>query len=247
MLHVEVTGKGAPVVLVHGFTQSGRAWAGLAEGLSRHHTVITVDAPGHGGSSGARADLAGGADMMVEAAGGPAAWVGYSMGGRYALHAALRHPRAVTRLVLVSATAGIDDAGERATRRRDDAALAARVESEGVEDFLRWWLDRPLFSTLPSEAAALDSRLGSTAAGLAASLRLAGTGTQEPLWSAIGALEMPVLVVAGERDPTYLAHAHRMIGSIGENAALAVVAGAGHACHLERPDAFLEAVGPFLS
>ncbi|MGH9056545.1 MAG: alpha/beta fold hydrolase [Acidimicrobiales bacterium] len=246
MLHAEVTGKGGPVVLVHGFTQSGGAWARVAEGLSRRHTVITVDAPGHGGSSGVAADLARGADLMVESAGQPAAWVGYSMGGRYALHAALRHPRAVTRLVLVSATAGIDDPVERAARRRDDAALAARVESEGVEDFLRWWLDRPIFSTLPPDAAALDSRIGNTAVGLAASLRLAGTGTQEPLWTAIGALEMPVLVVAGERDPTYLAHAHRMVGCIGGNATLAIVAGAGHSCHLEQPEAFLGAVEPFL-
>ena len=55
-----------------------------------------------------------------------AAWLGYSMGGRYALHVALRHPELVRRLVLVSATGGIDDPAERAARREGDEALADR-------------------------------------------------------------------------------------------------------------------------
>ena len=62
-----------------------------------------------------RADLWGSADHLV--AGGRAVYVGYSMGGRVALHAALRHPDAVERLVLIGATAGIDDADERAATR----------------------------------------------------------------------------------------------------------------------------------
>ena len=120
---------------------------------------------------------------MAAGGAGEAAWVGYSMGGRYALHVALRHPGLVRRLVLVSATGGIDDPRDRAARRQADEALAAKVETEGVAAFVAWWLERPLFATLPAEAAAVDSRLGGTAAGLAASLRLAGTGTQQPLWS----------------------------------------------------------------
>jgi 2-succinyl-6-hydroxy-2,4-cyclohexadiene-1-carboxylate synthase len=110
-----------------------------------------------------------------------------------------------------------------------------------------WWLQRPLFATLPAEAAAVESRLGGSAAGLAASLRLAGTGTQQPLWSELSQLEMPVLVIAGSEDDTYLAHGRRLAACIGGNATLAVVGGAGHACHLERPRAFLEIVQPFLA
>jgi pimeloyl-ACP methyl ester carboxylesterase len=110
-----------------------------------------------------------------------------------------------------------------------------------------WWLQRPLFATLPPTAAALDSRLGGTAAGLAASLRLAGTGTQEPLWPELARLEMPVLVVAGSEDDAYLGHGRRLAAGVGSNATLAVVPGAGHACHLERPEAFLEIIRPFLA
>jgi 2-succinyl-6-hydroxy-2,4-cyclohexadiene-1-carboxylate synthase len=240
-------GKGDPVVLLHGFTQSGAAWEPIGPSLAGAHTVITIDAPGHGQSSAVVADLPGGADLMAATVATPAAWVGYSMGGRFALHVALRHPEIVTRLVLVSATAGIDDPDERAARRGADDQLADRVKAEGVEAFVRWWLERPLFATLPPEAAALESRLQGNAAGLASSLRSAGTGTQEPLWGELPSLTMPVLVIAGALDTGYVAAAHRLVESVGTNATLAVIEGAGHACHLEKPDAFLGLVAPFLA
>ncbi len=246
MLHREVSGKGDPVVLLHGFTQSAQAWEAIRPTLARRHTVIALDAPGHGKSARVAADLPRGADLMVDASGGPAAWLGYSMGGRFALHVALRHPDTVRRLVVVSATGGLDDPAERAARRQADAALAAKAEAVGVEPFVRWWLARPLFATLPPSAAAIDSRLDGTAAGLAASLRLAGTGSQQPLWSQLHQLNMPVLVVAGQLDESYVAQGRRLANSIGANAGFAVVPGAGHACHLEQPEAFLGIVGPFL-
>jgi 2-succinyl-6-hydroxy-2,4-cyclohexadiene-1-carboxylate synthase len=245
-LHREISGRGDPVVLIHGFTQSARSWGTLAGELARRHTVITVDAPGHGRSSAIAADLSCGADLMAEAVDSPAAWVGYSMGGRFALHVALRHPRRVRRLVVVSATGGIDDPAARAARREADETLAVKVEQEGVAAFVRWWLDRPLFATLPKSAAAMESRLGGTAAGLASSLRMAGTGSQEPLWPQLRQLRMPVLVVAGELDEAYLAEGRRLVETIGANATLSVVPDAGHACHLEQPAAFLRIVGPFL-
>ena len=247
MLHAEATGDGNPVVLLHGFTQSGAAWGPIAAELAMKHRVITIDAPGHGGSVGVRAGLSEAADLMATAAPAPAAWVGYSMGGRFALTVALRHPDSVSRLVLVSTAAGIDDPEERARRREVDERLATRIEAEGVESFLREWLSQPLFSTISPEAAALESRLGSTAEGLASSLRLAGAAEQEPAWNRLASLSMPVLVVVGELDAKYRALGESLVAGIGANARLHVVAGAGHACHLERPGAFLEAVGPFLA
>ena len=94
-LYFETRGSGPRLVLVHGFTQSGRAWGPVGDALAARATVVALDAPGHGRSAGVDADLPGGADLMAataEAAGGPAAWLGYSMGGRYALHVALRRP-----------------------------------------------------------------------------------------------------------------------------------------------------------
>jgi pimeloyl-ACP methyl ester carboxylesterase len=83
--------------------------------------------------------------------------------------------------------------------------------------------------------------------GLASSLRLAGTGTQEPLWGRLGSLAMPVLVTAGEHDAKFTALARRLVDSIGTNARMAVVPGAGHAAHLEQPEAFLALVRSWLA
>ncbi len=245
-LHAERWGQGDPVVLVHGFTQSARAWGRIGTELGTKHRVIALDAPGHGGSSEVHADLATGSDLMAATVAEPAAWVGYSLGGRFALHVALRHLDEVRRLVLVSTSAGIEDAAERAARRRWDEALAERVEEEGLEAFVRWWLAQPLFSTLPPEAAELESRLAGSAAGLASSLRLAGAGTQEPLWDQLSGLSMPVLIIAGELDSKYVDLAEKLAAGIGAPARLEVIPGAGHACHLERPELFGGIVGPFL-
>jgi 2-succinyl-6-hydroxy-2,4-cyclohexadiene-1-carboxylate synthase len=234
------------VVAIHGFTQSAAAWAPLAQRLGAYHEVVAVDAPGHGGSAAVHAGLVGGAEAIADA-GGRGAYVGYSMGGRYALHVALQRPEAVERLVLVSATGGLDSQAERRARVAADEEIARRIERDGVPAFLRWWLDRPLFATLPPSAAAMDARLGGTAEGLASSLRLAGAGRQEPLWDRLGTLDMPVLVVAGGLDEAYTGRARRLVSCIGANASLAVIPAAGHACHMERPEAWLAVVVPFLA
>jgi 2-succinyl-6-hydroxy-2,4-cyclohexadiene-1-carboxylate synthase len=248
MLHLEERGAGPRLALVHGFTQSGRAWGPAADALAGHHRLLVLDAPGHGRSAGVEADLPAGADLMAEVvgAGGPAAWLGYSMGGRYALHVALRHPGLVERLVVVSATGGIDDPAEREARRRADEALAARVEAEGVEPFVRWWLAQPMFAAIGPESAQTEARLDNTAAGLSSSLRRAGPGNQEPLWDVLGGLAMPVLVVAGGLDAKYCELAARLARCIGTNATVRIVEDAGHACHLTRPEAFVEAVEDWL-
>ena len=248
MLHLETRGAGPRLALVHGFTQSGRAWGSVGDRMAGHYRLLALDAPGHGRSARVVAGLPDGSDLMAAAVrpGGPATWLGYSMGGRYALHVALRHPDVVERLILVSATAGIDDPDERAARRASDEALAERVESEGLEPFLRWWLAQPLFATLPAEASEMESRLGGTASGLATSLRMAGTGTQEPLWDQLHRISVPVLVIAGGLDTRYRALAERLGRAVGPGATVHIIEGAGHACHLEKPDEFVRVVGDWM-
>jgi len=242
----EEVGNGPPVVAVHGFTQTRRSWDPVAGRLAALHTVTLVDAPGHGGSDAVRTGLWDGARELAST-GGRAAYAGYSMGGRLCLHLALSRPDLVEALILVSTTAGIDDPAPRAARRAHDEALADRLETEGVAAFVDWWLAQPLFAHLPDDAAGRDARLTNTAAGLAASLRLAGTGVQEPLWDRLAGLDMPVLVMAGELDEAYVAAGRRLAATIGANASLVLVPGAGHACHLERPDAFCVVVADFLA
>jgi 2-succinyl-6-hydroxy-2,4-cyclohexadiene-1-carboxylate synthase len=168
------------------------------------------------------------------------------MGGRLALHLALGRPDLVQGLVLLGATAGIEDDSERAARRRADEALAGLLERDGLDAFLERWLAGPLFADLPAEAAGLDDRRRNTVEGLAASLRLAGTGAQAPLWRQLPNLSMPVLVLAGERDEKFAAIGRRLAATIGSNASAASIPDAGHAAHLERPDALVAALRSWL-
>ena len=208
------------------------------------------DAPGHGGSADVRADLWQTADLLAELVPQRAAWVGYSMGGRAALHLALAHPYLVERLVLISTSAGIEAPTERSARRAADEVLARRIEERGVEPFLEWWLAQPLFATLSSAQSGLEARRANSAPGLAASLRLAGAGAQAPLWDRLvelGRQAMPAPAVAGELDPRDRAQAKLLAAAIGPTASVTVIEGAGHACPLERPQAVADTLLSFSS
>jgi len=244
-LHIEVDGTGPRIVLVHGFAQTSRCWGPMADDLAADHEVVRIDAPGHGRSPRAEPGLREGARLMAER-GGPATYLGYSMGGRYALHVALARPDVVRGLVLVSATAGIDDPTDRAARRRQDEALAGRLQNDGLDAFLDTWLAQPLFARLEEQAQFRPERAENTVEGLAGSLRKAGTGTQEPLGGRLVELSMPVLVMAGADDAKFRAEARRMAAATGANATVALIPDAGHAAHLERPRDFVGALRPWL-
>jgi 2-succinyl-6-hydroxy-2,4-cyclohexadiene-1-carboxylate synthase len=165
------------------------------------------------------------------------------MGGRLCLHLAVARPDLVERLVLISTTAGIDDDAARADRRRADEALADSVERLGLEAFLAGWVAQPMFAGLADPG--LDDRRRNTAAGLASSLRLAGTGTQQPLWPLLASIDVPVLLVAGHDDPKFVTAVERMAGLL-PHPTVAIVEGAGHTVHLERPDEFRELLDEWL-
>jgi 2-succinyl-6-hydroxy-2,4-cyclohexadiene-1-carboxylate synthase len=230
--------------LVHGFTQTANCWGSVAGGLAAHHQVVSLDAPGHGDSSDQAADLWETAELLV-ATGGPATYLGYSMGGRMTLHAALAHPTQVERLVLVSATAGLEDEVERAVRRRADDERADRIEHIGVDAFLDEWLAQALFDSLPADQRDLEERRRNTATGLASSLRRAGTGTQESLWRRLAELSMPVLLVTGSLDQKFSEVAGRMAEAIGDNARWVLLSG-GHTIHRESA-AFTDTVLDWLA
>ena len=237
MLHAEVDGAGPRIVLVHGFAQSRNCWGPIGADLASDHEVVRVDAPGHGRSSEFHAGLRTGARLIADQ-GGRATYLGYSMGARFVLHLALANPELVERLVVIGGTGGIDDDAARAERRRNDEAMAERLERDGVERFLDAWLAQPLFAGLSEEMQFRAARRENTVEGLAESLRQAGTGSQDPLWSRLHALDMPVLVVAGADDAKFSAEATRLVASIGDNARLELIPDAGHAAHLEQPATF---------
>ena len=237
------------LVFLHGFTQTHHHWhpvAGLLAGkLAGDPTVVLPDLPGHGLSANDRSDIDAAADVLARST-GPATYVGYSMGGRVALHVAVSEASPIERLVLLGATPGIDDDETRAERRRADAARAGHVEDVGVEAFLDEWLAGPLFATLPPDPDGLADRRRNTAAGLAHSLRTGGTGSQRSLWDELHRITIPVLVLAGSLDTKFTAIGREMVERL-PNATFAAIEGAGHAAHGERPLEVADTIATWLN
>ena len=257
-LNVEVSGKGPPLLLLHGFTGSAATWTPHAPAWEGF-TTVAVDLLGHGDSDHPRDpgryrmercvdDLA----ALLEQLGiERAALLGYSMGGRIALRLALRSPGRISALVLESAAPGIEDVAERETRMRSDAALADAIERDGIAAFVDRWESQPLFSsqaTLPEpvRSALRRQRLSNDPRGLANSLRGIGAGAEEPVFDRLSELRMPVLLITGALDEKYCSLARRTAAAL-RSTRHEVVADAGHAVHLEEPEAFAEAVRSFLS
>jgi len=210
--------------MVHGFTQTDTSWAPVREHLAAPATEPAVEP---------RTGFVAAAHALDR---GPATYVGYSQGGRLCLQLALDRPEVVPRLVLVSASPGIADATERAARVEADERLAREIERDGVDAFLERWLSQPLFATLPRDRSRIDERRAhNTVASLTTQLRVLGQGAQPSNWDRLGELRMPVLVVVGALDTKYVDIAHRMAEQI-DNVHVEVLDGAGHACHLERPE-----------
>ena len=245
LLHAEREGTGPPIVLVHGFTQTRRCWGAVATDLASDHEVVRVDAPGHGRSAEVMAGLRTGGRLIADE-GGEATYLGYSMGARFCLHLGLSNPELVRGLVLLGGTAGIADPAERTARREQDERMAALIKEKGLLDFMDLWLQQPLFATLPDDKAFRLERMENTVDGLVSSLDQAGTGAQDPSWDRLHELDMPVLVMAGELDERFTVLARHMADGIGDNATVALVPGAGHAAHLEAPEAFLALLRPWL-
>jgi 2-succinyl-6-hydroxy-2,4-cyclohexadiene-1-carboxylate synthase len=224
------------LVLVPGFTQTAAAWDAVVAHLPADAAAVPVDVPtGLGFVETAAA---------IGERGGRAIYVGYSMGGRLCLRLALDRPDLVRGLVLLSASPGIADDGERAARREADEKLARQVERDGVDAFLERWLRQPSFSTLPDDAAGLDARrAGNTVATLTHALRALGPGAQESLWDRLGELEPPFVPAAGVLDEKYVDIAFAMTERAGPGVHPVLIGGAGHAAHLENPDGVAALLG----
>ncbi len=243
---VGMNGAGGRLVLLHGFTQTSRSWSPVLAALGDgRYKPVAPDIRGHGDAGDRRpigfAEVVG--DVLAAAGDGPFTLVGYSQGGRVALHVALAAPERVTRLVLVSTTAGIEDDGDRAARLAADEVLATRMEGQGIEVAARAWAAQALFGGQTDAVSTLahEDRLRNDPVNLAAALRGIGTGRMEPLWDRLGALTMPAAVLVGERDLKFVDLGRRLADGL-PDASFTVVPGAGHALPLEAPEAIAAAL-----
>jgi 2-succinyl-6-hydroxy-2,4-cyclohexadiene-1-carboxylate synthase len=223
------------LVLLHGFTHTGASWKPVVAALGERYRALAPDIRGHG-AAGGREPVTLDAVVGDVAALEPGAFdlVGYSMGGRIGLHVALALGEQVRRLVLIGASPGLADPGEREARRAADERLAVEFEGLGIEEIAERWSRLPVLEGQPCWID--EDRLRNSPAGLARALRGLGTGVLPPVWNRLGELKMPVSLVVGERDQKFREVADAMAPRI-RACAVVVVPGAGHAVHLEEPEA----------
>ncbi len=233
-LHVEVSGSGPDVVLLHGWGMSAAVWDDLSAALAPHFRVLCVDLPGHGASAAC-------SPLTLDAmAGALAACVparvsvcGWSLGAQLALTWARLHPQQVTRLILIAGTPRFVN-GADWTRGIDASVLDAfAADLEG--DFPAA-LNRFLALQVRGDADARNVlrhlrervRLGGfpdpTAA--AAGLRILKDGD---LRDFLPRLPQPALILHGTHDQLVPLAAGEFLQRELPNARLAVIAGAAHA------------------
>lgn len=242
-------------VLLHGFTGSARDFDPLREALGLDGSAVRApDWPGHGERSGLRRPddytLEAHLRLVDEAVGSPSEPVtllGYSLGGRLLQHwISARRPTlpAGSRIVLVSTSPGLASPEERRQRVLGDAAVARLLREEGIARFLHYWHSQTMFQPLLRLPAArlspiLRRRGACDPEGLALSLEGVGAGALADTTRALEALGHPALVAAGELDPRYVEHGRAMLTRLSDGR-LDIIPGAGHALHLEQPDALAE-------
>jgi pimeloyl-ACP methyl ester carboxylesterase len=149
----------------------------------------------------------------------------------------------VSRLVLVATSAGIESEDERATRRAEDDALAARFAGLSPSGFADLWQSQELFSGTSAEASALwrEDLCRSDPADLAEALSQLSTGRMPVLWSRLGDLGMPTTVIVGARDAKFMRLARRYMELL-PSGELVVIPGAGHGLPREAPAALARAL-----
>jgi pimeloyl-ACP methyl ester carboxylesterase len=209
------------VVLLHGFTNSGASWQPVISGLGQRYRAFAPDIRGHASASETT-------PVTLEAV----------LEDLARFDEPRFMPRRIERLVLIGASPGLEDEAERADRRAADERLAEQIETLSIEEFATIWAQTPVLGGLDAEtaAAAHADRVRSTPHGLAAALRGLGTGALPSLWERLRGLSVPVTLICGGRDAKFTGLASQMAALI-PRAEVVIVPGAGHAVHLERPDA----------
>lgn len=257
--HVEKTGEGFPLLLLHGFTGDTTTWDPFIDAWGGHSNLLIPDIIGHGDT-----DITGNLERYrMESAAKDlnclldqldirqADVLGYSMGGRLALSFSILYPERVRKLILESSSPGLAGEMEREKRRENDKKLADFLMEKGIKSFVDYWESIPLFSSmkrLPKETqnTIRCQRLRNSPNGLAYSLLGMGTGSQPSWWDNLSRIENEVLLLTGEEDIKFCTIAIEMQKKL-KNCTWIAFENTGHAIHVEEPEKFGTIVSDFLS
>ncbi|HIA02116.1 MAG TPA: alpha/beta fold hydrolase, partial [Myxococcales bacterium] len=207
--------------------------------------LIALDLPGHGLNNSCNAGMTEFESLITELANTlsePFDLLGYSMGGRLALWSALNLDLPLTKLYLVSTTAGVQNEHERNERLAFDNKLIARLEQQPIPEFMDWWRTLPIIATQqrlpdPYLDRLLKGRNKQDPLGLISAIFTFGSGRFSPLWEKLDQLPVPITLIVGAEDSKYLNLAHELAKYI-QDSWIKVISNAGHAPHLENTAAF---------
>jgi 2-succinyl-6-hydroxy-2,4-cyclohexadiene-1-carboxylate synthase len=247
-----------PLLLLHGFTGNRTAFDHLRPWLSNAVKAVAVDLPGHGetplpkkkGRDGFLETIDALVELVEKLGVSSVDLLGYSMGARIALGAALHRPDRFGRLIMESGSPGLRRRMERAERRETDGRLVSLLRTQGVEAFVDRWEAQPLFESLkllpPEQREALRARRKScTVEGLVGALECLGLGFQPSYWQELHRQRLPTLLLTGALDEKFTEMARKMATELPVVWSHAFT-NCGHAPHLEAPEAYAREVLSFL-
>jgi pimeloyl-ACP methyl ester carboxylesterase len=239
-IYYEIHGSGPPLLLTHGYSSTSEMWHGQIEALSKHHKLVLWDMRGHGRSDypddpAAYSEALTVADMaaLLDQVGAKNAIVGgLSLGGYMSLAFYRAHPGRVRALLIIDTGPGFkkDDAREAWNKRAHETG--DRFEREGLG----------VLKSASRERSAVSHR---DASGLARAARGMLTQRDARVIESLPDIKVPSLVVVGADDTPFLAASDYMAAKI-PGAAKVVIPGGGHAVNIDQPQAFIDAVLPFL-
>ncbi|KAA3613298.1 MAG: 2-succinyl-6-hydroxy-2,4-cyclohexadiene-1-carboxylate synthase [Calditrichaeota bacterium] len=237
------------IIFLHGFLGSARDWFSVAEILSKNYCCLLVDLPGHGESrdlpkSGYTMPVCAEniIHLLKELRIHTTHLVGYSMGGRLGFYLAAHYQKFFDKIVLESASPGLQTDAEKQQRIKQDAEIAQKLESLPFQDFLDYWYTLPLFGSLRKH-----ERLGHLkkvrqtvyTEGLIFSLRKMGTGVMPNLWPELHNITNPVLLLTGDLDKKF-ENINREINEKLPDGRHQIIRAAGHNLHFEQQKIFIE-------
>ena len=174
--------------------------------------------------------------------------VGYSMGGRLALYLAIFFPQHFYKVVLESASPGLESKQDRDNRVKRDLNTANRLKTQDLNLFLHQWYANPLFSAFvkhPNYHQAIARRLRNNPHNLAKSLKYMGLGSQPSVWKRLRSIQLPILLIVGKLDPKFVAIGQKT-NYLSPQFQLEIVKNTDHNVHFERPLDFVLLLSMFL-